>query len=368
MFWLSTVQRQPLTRLRSFLCLLPVLLSGCAERSPEFVLSGPTMGTTYTVRIVAPPPQLTAHVVRSIIEQELERVDVSMSGYRNDSEIARFNATHSNDWVECSPELAHVMHAALEISRDSGGAFDVTVTPLVRLWGFGPEADEGTPLPGAAAIARARTHVGSTLVRVQLDPPAVRKEEPSVTIDLNGIAPGYAVDRIATRLEENDVTRYLVDIGGEIRARGRNKEGKRWRVAVEDPSRTGIEPLVVLNLSDQAIATSGDYRQYVEKDGQRFSHTIDPRTGAPIRHRLASVVVAHELAMYADAWATAYNVLGPDAGYELAARLGMAAMFISGSSDGSNGTLLVKMTPSFEPLVKVRTEMKTPELQSSLIR
>src|SRR5690606_8116023 len=149
---------------------------------------------------------------------------------------------------------------------------------------------------------------------------------------------------------------------------GRNKEGKRWRVAVEDPSRTGIEPLVVLNLSDQAIATSGDYRQYVEKDGQRFSHTIDPRTGAPIRHRLASVVVAHELAMYADAWATAYNVLGPDAGYELAARLGMAAMFISGSSDGSNGTLLVKMTPSFEPLVKVRTEMKTPELQSSLIR
>lgn len=337
----------PKPLLITLLCVL--LLASCSERSHELVVSGLTMGTTYTVRVVAPPTQLTPHTLRSMVEEELARVDATMSGYRNDSEIVRFNTARTTDWLEISPELAYVVSAALEVARRSNGAFDVTAAPLVRLWGFGPAADEHAPLPDAVAIASVRSRVGSSLVHLQFQPPSIRKDEPLLEIDLNAIAPGYAVDRIATRLEQSHVKRYLVDVGGEIRTRGTNREGKRWRVAVENPSRIDAPPLAVLEVADRAIATSGGYRQFVEKEGQRFSHTIDPRTGAPVAHRLASVVVAHDLAMYADAWATAYNVLGPEEGYELAVRLNMAAMFIIyDSCDDVGISLRVKMTPEFE--------------------
>lgn len=302
------------------------------------------MGTTYTVRVVAPPAGIDAHRLRTLIEEELRHVDAAMSAYRPDSEVSRFNANASTDWFAVSPELAHVVAAALEVSEASGGAFDVTIAPLVSGWGFGPNAEADMPAVEDAARARAREHVGFDKLAVRLDPPALRKVDPALAIDLNGIAPGYAVDRIASQLEAAGAERYLIDIGGEIRVRGTNVAGRPWRVAVERPAAGAPRAYAALELREGAVATSGDYRQYVEREGVRASHTIDPRTGRPIPHTFNSVVVLHAQAMYADAWATAFNVLGAEAGRELAAQRGMAVLFIANAGE----TLVSSMTPAFE--------------------
>lgn len=310
------------------------------------------MGTTYTVRIVSPPDSLSAYEARIAIEEELRAIDESMSAYRADSELSKFNAAKAHDWIDVSRQLATVVAAALEVSRRSNGAFDITVAPLVNLWGFGPAGAQRERIPDAMAIAAAKASVDYEALHVRADPPALRKEAPALEIDLNGIAPGYAVDRIAAHLDALDVDHYMVDIGGEIRVRGRNATGELWRVAVERPKEEGLKEgshessaaFAVLHLADKAVATSGEYRHYIRKGGRRYSHTIDPRTGVPIAHTLASVVVVHDQAMYADAWATAYNVLGPTEGYELAVRLAMPVMFIV----EENGALEARMTPTFK--------------------
>src|SRR5690606_35834575 len=242
-------------------------------------------------------------------------VDTSMSGYREDSEVSRFNATPSTDWFGVSRELVRVIETALEVGVESRGAFDVTVAPLVQLWGFGPSGGKAAAPPTESEIAVVRETIGSKKLHVREEPPAIRKMDSSIRIDLNGIAPGYAVDRIADRLDALELTRYMVDIGGEIRVRGQNKKNESWRIAVERPELAAGEVFAVLRLEDEAVATSGEYRNFVFRDGKRYSHTVDPRTGAPIAHSLESVVVVHPQAIYADAWATAYNVLGPNDGY-----------------------------------------------------
>jgi thiamine biosynthesis lipoprotein len=340
-------------------------LASCDPPSPQLVLSGPTMGTTYTVKIVTPPADLTAHRVRTIIEEELQLIDRTMSGYRDDSEISRFNAAPSTEWFPVSPELVEVIDAALNVSARSEGAFDVTVAPLVQLWGFGPEGDEGFPVPNDKMLAHARELIGFANLHARARPPALRKDHQAIVVDLNGIAPGYAVDRLARRFEAADVTRYMIDIGGEIRVRGLNAEGERWKIAIERPIDADLQqPFAILPLHDGAVATSGDYRRYIERNGERYSHTIDPRSGRPTSHGLASVVVVASEAMYADAWATAYNVLGAEEGYELALRLGMPVMFISRkdasavtrtAEEGTwNGMLEAKMTPAFETIIDAK--------------
>ncbi len=311
------------------------------------------MGTTYTVRVVSPPSDLTAHDIRSLIEDELRIVDVSMSSYRADSEISRFNSSSSTEWFATSAELARVVSAALEVGRASKGAFDITVGPLVRVWGFGPDSQQGLVAPDERALAEVRTAVGLEHLEVRGDLAALRKDVPQVQIDLNGIAPGYAVDRIAMRLERLDIRSYLVDIGGEVRMRGHNREGELWRIAVERPEEMTSSPAAALRIDSRAVATSGGYRHYIERHGKRLAHTIDPRTGMPIERIAASAVVIHDEAMYADAWATAMNVLGPDEGYALAMQHGLAVMFII---DSGGGAIETKTTPAFEPYVTVFSE------------
>lgn len=340
----------PLLKLQTAAIVCLFLLSGCHADRSEIVLSGPTMGTTYTVRIVS-PGEISAHDVRVLIEQELSVVDATMSGYREDSELSRFNASGSTAWFEVSESLATVVKAALEVRAESGGAFDVTIAPLVDLWGFGPSGNEGASLPTEAELAAVRESVNGTRLHARESPPALRKDAAEIEIDLNGIAPGYAVDRIAARLDALALKHYMVDVGGEIRVRGRNKEGELWRIAVERPRDRDRQAFAALRLDGESVATSGEYRHFVLRDGQRYSHTIDPRTGSPIRHSLASVVVVHPRAMYADAWATAYNVLGPREGYELAMRLSMPVMFII----EEHGALKATMTPAFCKRMNART-------------
>jgi thiamine biosynthesis lipoprotein len=319
-------------------------LAACSRPPQEQVFSGPTMGTTYTVKTLD-TGDVTASEIGGRIEATLAEVDVEMSTYRDDSALARFNASTSTDWYPVPGELAAVLEAAQELARLTDGAFDVTVAPLVDLWGFGPQGDPGA-VPDPEALAAARARVGYGKLEVRLDPPALRKQRADLEVDLNAIAPGHAVDRIAAQLEAIGVVDYLVDVGGELRVRGRNARGQPWRVAVERPSDGPREVYTVIELDTGAVATSGDYRQYFESNGRRYSHTIDPRTAEPVTHALASVAVVRESAMLADGLATALAVLGPEAGQALVESQHLAALFIvregSGFSESS--------TPAFERL------------------
>lgn len=323
-------------------------LNGCERAPPELAISGPTMGTTYSIKVASAPDSVDAHALRIAADEVLARIDLSMSGYREDSEISRFNASPSTDWFEVSSDLATVVDYALEVSRESGGTFDITVGPLVAAWGFGA-AGEPIDLPDEARLAELKAHVGHEKLQARLDPPALRKTDAALKVDLNGIAPGYAVDLMAERLRSLHLTHFMIDIGGEVRAQGRNGQGELWRIAVEKPIDAEPEPYAIVQLDDAAVTTSGEYRHYYDRDGRRYSHTIDPRTGQPVQHSLASVVVIGPTSMYTDAWATALNVLGTEAGRELAQKRAMPVMFIEAAGTG----LTSVATPQFERYVAV---------------
>lgn len=305
-----------------------VLLAAGCDRSPhEIVLSGPTMGSTYTVKVASPPAGVDPARVRVAIDDVLEHVDRSMSGYRVDSQVARFNASASTDWCDVSADLAAVVQMSLDISAASDGVFDITVAPLVAAWGFGP-AGEPKELPSVEQIAQIEATVGYRKLHVRLDPPALRKDVAGLSIDLNGIAPGFAVDRLADRLRGLRIETFMIDIGGEIRAHGRNSRGEPWHIAIEHPVDTQRTPYASVWLDGAAVSTSGEYRDYYERNGRRYSHTIDPRTGRTLDRAPGSVVVVASSTAQADGWATAMNVLGPREGLALAARRHMPVLFI----------------------------------------
>jgi thiamine biosynthesis lipoprotein len=320
---------------------------GQGSRHPVLALEGTTMGTTYSVQIVDPPEAVELDALRRRIDAELEQVNAEMSTYRDDSQLSRFNAAATADWFPVSEALAAIVEAALEIGRVSGGALDVTVGPLVNLWGFGPtpSADQ---VPDDAAIAAARAHTGLDKLGVRPAPPALRKDDPALTLDLSAIAKGHGVDRVAELLAREGIENLLVEIGGEVYGRGHNGRGEPWRIAIERPRSEGRSLLRIVPLRDIGMATSGDYRNFFELDGVRYSHTIDPATGHPVRHNLAAVTVLADSAMAADAWATALLVLGPERGPELAAGRGLAALFIT---RGDDDRLSVQTTPAFDALV-----------------
>ncbi len=328
---------------RLFLAFVAVIVSACSRVPEELAISGPTMGTTYSIKIADPPKDIESDDVRAAANEILALIDRSMSGYRVDSEISRFNTSTSTQWFDVSSDLATVVEAALQISRQSGGAFDITVAPLVRAWGFGASG-EPRDLPDDALLAELRAHVGFEKLHARLNPPALRKDDPALVVDLNGIAPGYAVDLLAQKLQTLAIKNFMIDIGGEVRAQGRNARGQLWRIAVERPVDAEPEPYAIVQLDDTAVTTSGEYRHYYDRNGRRYSHTIDPRTGRPVSHSLASVVVIGSTSMQTDAWATALNVLGTREGHALASRLDMPVLFI----DAQGGALRSVMTQRFE--------------------
>jgi thiamine biosynthesis lipoprotein len=232
------------------------------------------------------------------------------------------------------------------MAADSRGAFDPTVAPLVRLWHFGPRAQAGG-VPTAEEIVRVRQSIGFRLIDVRLDPPALRKTDPRVELDLNAIAPGFAVDRIAEHLEQRGVPGYMVEIGGEIRTRGAKPDGQPWRVGIEQPVEGMRLVHRALSLTDAALATSGDYRNFFVRDGVRYSHTIDPHSGRPVTHHLASVTVVADDCTTADGLATTLTVLGPAAGREFAAERGIAAYFLVRRDDGFDALATPAFTARF---------------------
>lgn len=297
------------------------------EPLPVVVFSGPTMGTRYEVTVVCEPADFDRQATQADIEAALRWVDELTSTYRDDSELSRFNASRETDWQAVSPETAEVVATALEVGRATGGVFDVTCKPLVELWSFGAS---GGPrrVPGEAEIAAARQHVGLDKVAVRRDPPALKKLDPEVTLDLSSIAPGYAGDLIAAALDRRGLKRYLVDVGGEMKACGLNGVGQPWQVGIDKPQSGPRAVHCVVDLKDGALSTAGDYRNFFDSDGRRYSHILDARTGRPVEHDLASVTVFAPTCLWSDAWDTALLALGPDEGYRVAEEHGLAALLL----------------------------------------
>jgi thiamine biosynthesis lipoprotein len=312
-------------RLAAFILWALLLFSGC-EQAPEYHrLEGGTMGTYY--RVTGFCPGLDAVNLKTRLEAELAEVNDQMSTYQADSELMRFNVSPPGEWVPVSADLLAVLLAAREISELSAGAFDVTVSELVNLWGFGPDGRVSSR-PSPERIQAAMALAGFEQLELDARGQRIRRLTP-LTVDLSAIAKGHGVDRLSEQLRALGCEHYLVDIGGEVRARGQSPSGRLWRVGVEvpDPERMGSIQRV-LALDSVAVATSGDYRNFLDLEGARYSHTIDPRTGHPVQHGLASVTVVHDSTMRADGLATALNVLGPEEGFALAEAEELAALFL----------------------------------------
>jgi len=295
------------------LLLLATHLSGCSKPVEATKISGPTMGTSYNITLFpAKGKELDSAALQTQIDNSLNRINQQMSTWIKDSEISNFNNAQTTEWFPVSAEFAKVTQAAQSISKLSDGAFDITLGPLITLWGFGKDFKNNNP--SDEAILEAKKLVGYENLEVRSNPPALRKSVPALQISLGAIAKGYAVDAIADELAAVGITDYLVGIGGEIRANGRKVNGSLWRIAIEKPSTKERSIQHGLVLEDIGVATSGDYRNYFEREGKRYSHTINAVTGKPITHQLASITVLHKSEMMADGFATAIMVLGEEKG------------------------------------------------------
>ena len=314
---------------------------GAPARSVK--LAGNTMGTTWQIKIA---DALLSHAQREAltgaVETHLAEINDTMSTYIESSELSRFNKNPSTSPVPVSAQLFEVIQLAHTVSETSGGAFDVTVGPLVNAWGFGPQKEN---LPSASRLKELRARVGYRMLSLNPAAPALTKARGDLYVDLSAIAKGYAVDQLSALLHQRGFPNHMVEIGGELRVSGVNTTRGPWRLAIERPSTDARNIQEVIALSSGALATSGDYRNYIEREGKRYSHTIDPRIGAPVSHHLASVSVIATDCARADAYATALNVLGEKEGYDLAVAQNIAAFFIIREPDGSFSH---KATPQFE--------------------
>jgi thiamine biosynthesis lipoprotein len=324
------------------------VLTGCSDSAKEQLVGfdGSTMGTSYSVRWVAKDDRQVAGI-KQAVEERLALINQQMSTYIPESEVSRFNALSSGE-MPVSTELASLVQRSQAISEKTGGAFDITVGPLVSLWGFGPEG-RVVSSPSADKIASLRTHVGYQKLGVSQNPPSLTKTT-NLQVDLSAIAKGYAVDQLASLLVANGINNYLVEIGGELKLSGSKPNGESWRIAIEAPLTTERAAQHVLPISNIAMATSGDYRNYFEENGVRYSHTINPLTGAPIKHALVSVTVLHPNCADADALATALMVMGDKKGLEFANRHDLAAYFLIKAQEGAEFESVV--TAKFDALLK----------------
>jgi thiamine biosynthesis lipoprotein len=336
-------------RRRTFVAALGAasVLAACGDarsRAAGTTFGGPAMGSSYTVKLAGRVDDALALRARDAVREAIAVVENAMSTWLADSELARFNRHASTAPFGFSADTFAVVALAQQVARETGGAFDATVAPVVNAWGFGPgRAHRVVDVPERDRLAR---HVGHA--RLALDPAtrSATKTDPALALDLSGIAKGYAVDRAAAALDALGLDRYMVEAGGEVRTRGRNGDDAPWRIAIEQPDAMPPRPHFVVPLAGLALATSGDYRIFFEQDGRRFSHEIDPSTGAPVDHALASASVAAPSCAYADAMATALMVMGPARARAFAAEHGVAAYFI----ERQGRSLAVHASPAFAKL------------------
>ena len=318
--------------LRALFALSLLWLAACSQPpAPLVTLQGPTMGTSWSVKLAGLPAGVSREQLQDDIELLLESINRQMSTYQEDSEISRFNRQPAGSWQALAPDFARVMRYSLALAADSGGAFDPTIGPVVNLWGFGPDTPRHQR-PDEAALAAARARVGWQRLQWR-EADSALYQPGDAYVDLSAVAKGYAVDRVVTLLAGLGVQSMLVEIGGELRATGRKPDGQPWRVGIERPVPGVREVARVVMLEDAAMATSGDYRNFFQQGDTRYAHIIDPRTGEPVSHRVVSVTVVHPEAMEADALATALTVMGATDGLAWAEARNLAVLFMVQNGD-----------------------------------
>ncbi|WP_170552155.1 FAD:protein FMN transferase [Ruegeria atlantica] len=324
------------------------LLSGCLfDKEPEVVrLSGETMGTTFNITAIG--QDLDENALAVAVEETLADVNAKMSNWDPNSEVSTFSAATSTEPVQVSAEFAQVMAAANDVHEKTGGTFDVTLGPLIELWGFGPRKPED-PVPSDVEILKALNGVGQgRLLTLDAEAGTLTKSEPGVGINLSAIAKGYGIDAVAKTLRDAGIEDYLVEIGGDLVTMGQNDKGEAWRIGIEKPQAGAQTYQLIVSVSDLGMASSGDYKNFFEQDGVRYSHIIDPTTGRPITHRTTSVTVLAENAMMADAWATAMLALGQEKGLELAEEHKLAVYFISRDVTGGEDAYITVHSTAFK--------------------
>lgn len=324
--------------------LLCGLLIGCKQPPTLVHLTGPTMGTSYNVKY-ASVAGVESKQLQARIDSELLRINTLMSTYDPDSELSKFNQQKTTLPISLSEDTMLVLKEAMRIGQLSNGYLDITVGPMVNLWGFGPAA-KPDKIPTIAQITAIKESVG--LDKLTISQTTAQKGHVDMYVDLSTVAKGYAVDKVAEILLQLEVSHFLVEIGGEMRAAGNKPDGSDWRIAVEKPVTMERAVHKVITVGNNAIATAGDYRNYFEDNGLRYSHLIDPKTGFPIQHNLVSVTVVHPSSLVADGLATAINVMGREAGFEMALQNDLAVMLITRENDGFKEYT----TPRFEPFIK----------------
>jgi thiamine biosynthesis lipoprotein len=292
-------------------------------------LAGETMGATWSVKLVA-PPTANAEALAAMAQRELDSVVRQMSPWEPLSDLSRYNSAPAGSWTALPPAFAQVLRCALEIAQATDGAFDPTLGGLVDLWGFGPRPFSGAP-PQARDLAGVREAAGWR--RLVFDGDGLLQPG-GLSLDLNGIAKGFAVDQVAAALDRAGARSYLVEVGGELRGTGAKPDGQPWWVELERPptANDGLRTLVALH--GLSAATSGDYRRFFEHDGRRYAHTLDPATAAPVTHSTVSVTVLDQSCMRADAYATALTVMAPDAALAFAAARGLAVLILANGPHG----------------------------------
>ena len=308
-----------------------LVLAGCEKPVEQIHLSGPTMGTTYNIKYIESEGIPSPEVLQKEVDRLLEEVNDQMSTYRKDSELSRFNQNQTSTPFEVSPQTATVVKEAIRLNGLTLGALDVTVGPLVNLWGFGPEArPEVVPTDEELAARKANTGIQHLTVEGNL----LTKDIPNLYVDLSTIAKGLGVDVVADYIQSQGIQNYMVEVGGEMRLKGINREGVKWRIAIEKPSADERAVQEIIEPGDMAVATSGDYRIYFERDGVRYSHIINPQTGKPIRHKVVSVTVLDKSSMTADGLATGLMVLGEEQGMKIANENDIPVFMIVKTEDG----------------------------------
>ncbi|MDO4231996.1 MAG: FAD:protein FMN transferase [Lautropia sp.] len=358
---------------------LAALLAGCQPKVEK--ISGPTMGSTWQVSFVREGSAPDAAAIQTEVQKILGDIDKAVSTYRDDSDVAHFNAAPAGICLSMPAVAIDLARYAHTLAASSQGAFDITLLPALDAWGFGPKAarqkatssapdaaagsgqasapetpgKQGVtidslqqapatpPEPDADTLNALRAQVGQQHLRI--DNNRLCKNAP-ISIEFNSIAAGAAIDRIASMLAGHGIQRYLIEVTGEIRGNGKKPDGSPWRVAIEAPIDNVRQAQKIIALDGQSISTSGDYRHYREVNGRRLSHTLDPRTLSPVTHRLAAVTVAHPEAMQADGLSTMLMVLGPDAGHEYAVRNNLAALFVVRDND----RFITRATTAFDKL------------------
>lgn len=332
---------------RTLLLLIASLLAACDSTPQPEVLSGQTMGTTFSVALYESGRDLPLRELQSNIDNILSEVDAIASTYRPDSELSRFNLSESSEWQVVSETFCRMVERSLAISVETDGAFDITVGPLVELWGFGTAVRQDE-IPSDSEVDAAMTLVGYEKIEADCARPAIRKMNGQAKLDLSAWAKGHAADRIAAYLNSAGLSDYLVEVGGELQLSGNRISSNPYRIALEHAASSDDLTYEVFALTDIGVATSGDYHNYYEVDGERYSHTIDPRTGRPVDHTLSTVSVISESTADADAYATALLVMGPERGYEFAVQNRIAAYMTEYSGDG----VATRETPTFSRIAR----------------